>query len=224
MPALPNVPGVLKFRVTWNVEGDSSAETIHYVTYTGGPPSSAQCVTMGNAFVAAVNSTALAVMSDSSSCGNCQVTDLASSTGGQGTSTTAGTVGTRGTALLPAGAAVLVNHQIARRYRGGKPRSYMPWGISSDLQTTGLWTTGAVTAFNAAWAALVAAVLAGGSGCTLTAFANVSYYSGFTARENMGTGRWRNVPNVRATALVNAFSGSSVSTHVGSQRRRNRKA
>jgi hypothetical protein len=223
MPPLANVPGVLKVRLTWEVDGDTTAETIHHVSYTGGPPTSAQCVTMANSILTACNSDFVALMSDDTLVESVQITDLTSATAGQGTSTGSGTVGTRGTALLSPGTAALVNHSISRRYRGGKPRTYFPFGVSGDVTTVGVWSGAFITAVNAAYATWQSAVVGSGAGCTLTGFVNVSYYSGFTAVKE-SSGRYRNVPNPRSTPLVDPFTGSALATHIGSQRRRNRKA
>jgi hypothetical protein len=224
MPALPNVPNVLKVILHYSDEGDPKAETVHHVQYSGGPPSAANCTTMANSILASAGTNFAALMADSVSVTSVQITDLTTPTTAQAVSTGSATTGTRGTTLLPPSAAALVNHTINRRYRGGKPRSYFPFGISSDIQTTGLWTSAFLTAVNSGYSAWQSAVLGEGAGCTLTAFVNVSYYSGFTAVENTMTGRWRNVPKLRATPLVDTITGSATATKIGSQRRRNKDA
>lgn len=200
------------------------AETIHHVAYSGGPPSVANALSMANSILAAAGTNFAALMGDSVSVTTVQVTDLSSASGAQAVSTGAATPGTRGTTLLAPGTAAVSTSSIIRRYRGGKPRSYFPFGIASDVATTGLWTSGFVTAVNAAVAAWRTAVLGAGAGCTIVQFINVSYYSGFTAMENPATGRWRNVPKVRATALTDSLSAGVCQQKIGSQRRRNRKA
>jgi hypothetical protein len=224
MPALPNVPAVLKVRLNWTVDGDAHAETIHHLSYTGGPPTSANAVTMANSILASTGTAFAALMQDMVAVAACQITDLSTMTAAQGLSTGAAVVGTRGTTMLAPGSAALVNHTVNRRYRGGKPRNYFPFGISSDVATTGLWAAAFVTAVNTAVNTWKAAVLGDGAGCVLANFVNVSYYNGFTAVENTITGRWRNVPKPRTNATVDIITGSTCAGHIGSQRRRNREA
>jgi hypothetical protein len=47
--------------------------------------------------------------------------------------------GTYPTTMMTAESAVLINHTIARRYRGGKPRNYLPLGTSSQLNNPVQW-------------------------------------------------------------------------------------
>jgi hypothetical protein len=224
MPALPNVPGVLKYVLEFNVEADARAQCVHHFSYTGGPPSGANLVAMANSAIAAANSNYIGIMGDSVSIGGCIITDLTSATSATGVGTTAGSAGTRGTTLLAPGTAVVVAHTIARRYRGGHPRSYFPFGISTDILTTGLWASGFITSVQADFAAWVTAVLASGAGCTVAQLVNVSYYAGFISSQNPVTGRWRNIPRTRVTPVVDTVTGSVARTKIGSQRRRNRDA
>lgn len=223
MPALPVVPQVLKFRINWGVDGDTLAETIHYFHYTGGPPSPANCATMAATAVSAGDSQFAAYCATTTGMNNCEVTDLTSATSSQGVGGSPW-VGTEGSERLSPGTAVLVNHLISRRYRGGKPRSYLPLGTASDVDTTGLWKSASAGNFETQWGAWVAAIKAGGAGCVIDNIVNVSYYHGFTVVTSPTTGRSRNVPTLRAAPLVDVINGHTVPLQIASQRRRNRDA
>jgi hypothetical protein len=223
MGELPAVPNVLKVNAHWGIEGDLLGQTIHYFRYTGGPPSPANCATMADAFVTDFAIEFAALCSNFVGMLEAVVTDLSSDTASQGAGGTPW-VGTRGTELTPPGAAVVVAHTIGRRYRGGKPRTYLPAGVSSDIATTGLWTTGFVAAVDAAWGAAIAGFLTAGAGCTLDNIVNVSYYKGFTVVTSPTTGRSRNVPTKRASPVVDNILGHITNRQIGSQRRRNKDA
>jgi hypothetical protein len=155
---------------------------------------------------------------------SCMVTDLTTPASGQGSGGSAW-VGSGGTALLAPGTAALVNHQISRRYRGGKPRTYLPLGVSSDVNTSGLWTTAFVAAVEAAYGVYVVDCLGSGIGCSLDKFVNVSYYEPpNVVITNPVTGRVRNQSTRRATPLIDVINSDTVAQKIASQRRRNRDA
>jgi hypothetical protein len=101
---------------------------------------------------------------------------------------------------------VLVKHVIARRYRGGHPRTYLPPAPTSELLTTSLWAPGLVTAIQTGWNTFVGAILSATyTGTTMASYINVSYRSG-------------NAP--RVTPVVDLITGSIVEQMVATQRRR----
>lgn len=224
MPELPSPGEVLKVNLHWGIEGDSKAQTVHYFRYSGA------------AGAGDVESFAAALLSDGESsfqslCGNytgmvsAMVTDLESTSGVQ---VTGGTpwMGTRGTSLVPPGAATVVSHSIARRYRGGKPRSYLPLGISTDIATTGLWSTAFAETADGAWGGWIASLTTTYGALSVNALVNVSYYSGYewVNRGTSGAPKWVRVPTVRATPVVDAITGHTVNRVIGTQKRRNREA
>ena len=223
MPALPDVPQVLKIQLHWTVEGDPLAMTVMHYHYTGGPPSPANCATMGGNFVSNAASAFSSIVHTAVGITKAMVTDLSSPTASQGEGGSPWG-GSQGGSALPPGAAAVANYLIARRYRGGKPRNYFPLGGATDLDTTGLWLAASVTAWEAALVSFLTSNLSAGAGCTLDRHVNVSYYHGSTVVTNPITGRARNVPTLRPSPLVDTINGSSIAPFVGSQRRRNRDA
>lgn len=121
--------------------------------------------------------------------------------------------------------AVVIKDEIARRYRGGKPKTFLP-GHNNGVQADGSHiTSDAASALGTAWTAFNTAIAAisvveGGTTITCNGMVNVSMYEGFTAIENTITGRWRNVPKYRTTPLVDLIESFTVDTLLGSQRRR----
>ena len=127
---------------------------------------------------------------------------------------------------LPNGAAVaaLINFKVARRYRGGKPRIYAPWFVSSDLTPGRLtWTEAALSAGTAGWAAFTSVLLNDAPAAMgVLEHVNVSYYEGFEVVVDERTGRSRNVSQLRAAGpAVDVVTGFSINPKPGSQRGRN---
>lgn len=222
MPAMQPVPEVLKFRIVWTVDGDPAAMTGHYFKYSGGPPSGTDCATMGSAAVSAGHTRFGPYALDTVGMAECEVTDLTSPTSAQGTGGTAW-AGSQ-TSMTPPGAAVLVNHAIARRYRGGKPRTYLPLGYSEVITSDGFWSNALVSGVDTAWGEWVADVIAASSGCSLTNIVNVSYFDGFTNVPYGSPTKYRRVPTPRIPPVVDVITAHTTSKVIASQRRRNRDA
>src|SRR5262245_23053982 len=107
--------------------------------------------------------------------------DLASDMGQQGNAVV-NHVGTRAGALIPVNVACVLSWHIARRYRGGHPRSYAPFGVGADVSAGHLWNTGAQQAFQSganAFLTAMNAITIGGSSYFLI---NVSYHTAHALR------------------------------------------
>jgi hypothetical protein len=220
MPALPSPGSVVKITLDWGVEADTLAQTVHYFSYSGGPPSAATCSAIASDAVAGAATHFQSLCSNFVGMISATVRDLSSSMGNEATAGTAWS-GTRGTDLTPPSAAMVVSHSISRHYRGGHPRTYLPLGVAADIATTGLWSTGLTAAADTAWGDWVAGLI-GTHG--LTQLVNVSYYGPPNRIITSSTGRVRTVSTVRATPLVDNVTGHVARRQIGSQRRRNRDA
>jgi hypothetical protein len=209
MAPLPPVANVIKYSQSWHIQGNLTAETILHFSYTGGPPSTSACQALAADIQAAAVTNLKASMSTVIQLGLGTVLDLNSSSGaeGQGGSVTSGTLATLSN---PASTCVVMNHQIARRYRGGKPRSYLPFGTASQVNTLGTWTPAFVTSTTTAWENFITTAIAAASGgTTLAEFVNVSYHSNKA---------------VRPTPVVDPIVASLARQRIGTQRRRNKTA
>lgn len=222
MPPLPAIPNTLMVRHFFSVGTDLSVATRLFYTYTGTAPSDSVCGTIASDIYTALATNLPAVMHGDNDITGVSVQDLTSALGGFGEHL-AVTPGTEGGQPLAAGTAVLLNMKIARRYRGGKPRTYWPLGTANDLTTPSAWAASSVTAFHTALAQVIDDTIAiSTGGTTINTLVNVSYYSGFTAVTNPITGRTRDVPKVRTAAITpDPFIGISVNPKPASQRRRN---
>jgi hypothetical protein len=131
--------------------------------------------------------------------------------------------GSRSGAEVPQQIATNVEFKLTQRYRGGKPRMYLPPGIASDVVNDDTWSDDFVSAVDSGIAAFFAAVtaLSVGSMSTLTHIV-LSYYHLF---DNVAdtSGRMRAVPRYRPDspgALVLNVSGYATKSLLSSQRRR----
>jgi hypothetical protein len=150
---------------------------------------------------------------------NIAVTDLNSASGPQ-VSVPQNVVGIESGTELPVNDAVLINHRIARRYRGGKPKSFLPLGSAADVLQGKTWTSTFVTNVQNAWHTFIQAVPTMSPNLGTLSFVNVSYYSGAT--EITDPPKWHDawVPTLRTGAVVDPITSSVVSANISTQRRR----
>jgi hypothetical protein len=221
VPALPDVPKVLKLALVHLYGANLDVVTRHYIAYSGSAPSDADL----NAFCEAVRNNwdedVKPLCSDDVELKLVEATDLTTVTSAIGSFATS-VEGTRTGTPIPAASCVVQSYEIARRYRGGHPRGYWPCGVNTDLAGSLEWSSDAIADFQPGLDAYFADALAsgwGGAG-TLT-HVNVSYYEGFTVVTDPITGRARNVPTPRDTPVIDTISSTIVRARVGSQRRRN---
>jgi hypothetical protein len=220
MPALPNVPNVLRMEMQHTVGTDLDVLTRTFWLYSGSAPSNSGLVSMATALATSWGTVWKPLAGTSITLTNIALVDLTTTSSSEG-SHAASIAGTRTGGAMPAGATVLVNYLLARRYRGGKPRSYFPYGVDSDLLNAQQWSstfTGLVNTALASWDTDVAA--AAPSGTTIANQVNVSYYHGFSSVQDPVTLRWRNIPTPRASVLIDNIVSQSCNAKIGSQRKR----
>lgn len=222
MPALVDQPNVMRVRTTWELGADLNVASQMHFLWSGTTPDNASCASLATSAHASAVTNLVPLLGTESSLRSVEFTDLSTPSSGTGEHI-ALTTGTRSGSDIPAGSCVLMNIQIPRRYRGGKPRVYWPLGTASDMDTPTNWLSGSVTAFLAGIAQYIDDIIAlTHSGTIMGSLVNISYYSGFTAVLNPITGRTRDVPTPRTVAITpDVFTGISVNERVGSQRRRN---
>lgn len=220
MPALPNVPKVLLVKMFITDGADVNSMTRFHVSYTGTAPTNAQLITYCGSLATAWGADLSPLCPSTIALNEISCTDLSSPTAGVGSSSFTD-AGTRTGAPLPAGAAVIANYLIGRRYRGGQPKGYWPFGVAADLATQQNWTSGFLTSMASGLGAFFTSVAGSGwTGAGTLGTVNVSYYSGFT-NHTYPSGRTRPIPTPRGTPLVDTINGISINPKVGSQRRRN---
>lgn len=219
MPALPNVPAVIRNILRFTVSNDGQALIRFFLKYSGTPPSNAQLATFAAGLATAYNSDLVPQAGEGVILESVTSTDLTSSTSGEGTAA-AGYDGTRGPSNLPASTCALESLEVDRRYRGGHPRIYWPFGIDSDLADAQHWETafidGLATALGSFYTTVGGLTWTGG---TIVDQVNVSFYDGFTVHTGV-TGRARNVPTPRGSAVIDPVVSSLVRQGIAEQRRR----
>jgi hypothetical protein len=209
----------VRVRVIWNIGGIGEGGVRFYLSYSGSAPSGANCVTLAGDIDVAWANHCSALTSSYFSVNEIDVLDIASNSGQSGQWTGTQT-GTRTGNTLPVQVCTNVEYGIGRRYRGGKPRGFYPFGTDSDHTSEAVWSGTFLTAVNTGIAAFFSTIegLSVGSMGTLQ-HVNLSYYSGFTNHTNP-SGRSRAVPTYRAAALLDTITGYSAKGVMGSQRRR----
>jgi hypothetical protein len=219
----PPVPAVIKLSMKFTTSQNLDIVVNTHWQYSGTAPGptglNAFLTTVATAFT---NSMQAAVPTNVTHVQD-TATDLTSTAAGQAVQTHT-QVGSRTGGVLPISTAALFNGKIARRYRGGKPRNYWPFGTDTDLADSAHWTSTAQGAFNTAMAGFNTALAGSAAGpASITTNVNVSYYEGHFAVQNGVTKRWRNVPTLGPSPAyphVDAFTSYTCNIVLGSQRRR----
>ena len=219
MPALPSPGQVIRVELRNELQSPTTAGSRFFLSYTGNAPSATQLGSLAsNINLGWVGSLAPHVaVSDSLISVVC--TDLSAATGASGEDTTV-TPGQAPGAAPPSDACVILNHHITRRYRGGQPKTFLRMGMDSDLTSETQWSSASQAAFLSAWESFIAGILSSSSsGIALSNIVNISYYSGFTPFLTP-SGRYRNIPKLRQSPMVDNIVSTSVNPTIGSQRRR----
>jgi hypothetical protein len=208
-------------QLLWSDASDADVRTTWFFRYSGGSPTSTDCNNLAADIYGVISSLAPLWGADTDLTG-VEVTDLSSASGGQGIhSQVSG--GTRTGGPLSGGTCLVIGFVITRRYRGGKPRSYLPWLTSTDLSSRQQWQGTTLTLVDSDLAGAFASIIGLNSGTTtITDHVNVSYYSGFTVYNPGGGRRARNIPTLRTVPVVDVITSFSARSSPGSQRRRNR--
>jgi hypothetical protein len=190
-----------------------------YLSYSGSAPTAGNCATLASDVSSAWGTNLKGDCQDDVSLTEVDVLDIATDSGLSGQWT--GTVtGTNGSTLTPINCAINVEYGISRRYRGGKPRCFLPPAGNSELDGANRWSSGFLATVTSDIEAFFTAVqaLSIGSMGTLV-HVSLSYYKGFTNITN-SSGRERAVPTYRGTALLDTVTGYFPKAVIGSQRRR----
>lgn len=215
---LPDRP-CMRVRAIWNEGASGEGGIRFYLAYAGSAPTGANCTTLASDIAGILGTDLWGLFASDVVLNEVDVLDIATDSGlsGQWTGTTPG--GASGT-TEPWQCALNVEYGIARRYRGGKPRTFLPPPPEGNRADPAHWTGAEVTAVNSAMTTTFAAIqaLSVGAVGALTHI-NLSYYKGFTNIAN-SSGRERAVPTYRAAALSDVITGYFTKATIGSQKRR----
>jgi hypothetical protein len=215
---LPDVP-CLRVRMTGTDNAGNDWGTRFYLSYAGSAPTGANCTTLASDIAGAFATDLAALVVTGTYLTEVDVLDIATDSGLSG-QWTGSDEGSRSGNSNPAQVCFNVEYGIARRYRGGKPRSFWPFGSSTDQLNQSMWESATVTAVNSGIEAFFTAVQALSVGAVgALSHVNLSYYKGFTNITN-SSGRERAVPTYRDTALHDTVTGYFAKQVMGSQKRR----
>lgn len=220
MPTPPTVDKCVRIDMHHTQGDDPSLSNRTYWLYTGSNPTVSNMNDLAG-FVEGFWATNFAPLCDTQThLVEIVCTDLTSPTASRGT-WVGSTAGTRGGTYMPVNDCALLNFVISRRYRGGKPRIYAPWGVQGDLVDNQHWSSTFVGTVQSEYTAFHGTMIGQGFGsCAISEQVNVSFYSGFVAAENPVTKRYRNIPTYRDAAQVDQIGSWALNPIVGSQRRR----
>lgn len=220
MPALPAVPKVIKL-LLYNAALDASKLLINrlFVRYSGTAPTNSDLDTFTGDINTAYGTNLCPLEGAAYTYGGCSAEDLSSSTSAVSTNPDS-VVGTRSGNTLGGQVNTVISLEIARRYRGGHPRNYWPFGTDSDVNDELTWSSSYLTTVGAAFASFLTGLEAAGwSGAGTVEVVNVSFYDGFT-NHTYPSGRTRPIPTLRGTPLIDTVSSYIVRRSLGTQRRR----
>jgi hypothetical protein len=225
MPPLPAVNKVVKVDFIHQYGADNDVMSRMFFSYATTAPSNADLATWGAAIgLAWSDNCAALAAAEIVALSQTNLVDLTSDTSASAeVATNYG--GTRTGSSLTADSCAVVGYSMARRYRGGHPRGYWPFGVEGDLNSPGSWESGFVSAVSTGVNDMVTDIIAAAwAGAGAIHQVNVSYYTGFTVVISPTTGRARNLPTPRVTPLQNNIIDSVCRVRIGSQRRRLRTA
>lgn len=215
LPASPCVRARLIYDLTTTGEGGNRL----YFSYAGAAPTGANCTTLATDIASAWSAHIAALVQEDYILNEVDVLDIATDSGLSGQWTGADP-GTDTNPFIVDSVATNIEFDIARRYRGGKPRIFLPPPGTASLLDKGHWTPAFIAAANTAFAAFIAEIEALSIGAMGTLqHVNLSYYKGFTNVTN-SSGRTRAAPTYRPTALIDPVTGYSTKAVIGSQKRR----
>jgi len=220
MPALPPVPGVLKYRFVNTVGSDTNVSWHIFMKTTTSPTQAQASQAAADAHTAWVANIA-PLTGAQISLTEIVVTDLTSSSAEVGTWAGA-SPGTRtGSGPLSAPVSALINSTVHRRYRGGKPRAYIPCGLQGDMSTPQQWSSTFVAAVTNGWNAMAAQLATGLTWASPAAVTvNVAYFQGHEWKGVPPGPYWKVPLPFPGGPHVDVLTGAACNPLIGTQRRR----
>jgi hypothetical protein len=137
MPPLLPVPNVLKIEFLGTNQGKNWANVMH-AEWAGSSPFIADVLDVATQAYEAYESHFLPVIEENAVLQGCQVTDLSSNLGAQALYTESNAGGMTGP-TFSAQVACVISWHVARRYRGGHPRTYLPPPEQTQIFDTSHW-------------------------------------------------------------------------------------
>jgi hypothetical protein len=214
----------LRVHIKHTVGSDVDVLPGFYLGFSGGPPTAAELATFATGLFNEWVTLFAGLMNVAYFFTECIVQDISTATGAEGThAPTSAAAGTRAGTDLPASACLNLNFAVARRYRGGKPRVYLPYGTAADVASPQQWTSTFPPLVVTAWNNMITWCVGNPpTGLTNISQVSVSWYKNVVAyQKSNGETAYR--PNYQTpTAPVDQIAGVTYLPTFGSQRRRNK--
>jgi len=206
---LPDAPRCVKIRLIGQNNSVPWVNVMHMQWNNGGTiPTTGGLGTMATAIRTSWAANFAPLFCNTSSLTAVELTDVSSRTGNQSTDTTT-VLGTSIQPAAPLQTAAVISWTIARRYRGGHPRTYFA-GVDTSRYTLGrTWTAAAITAYSAAAQTLRSTINGLTADGNVWAMVNVSYYHTVG-----GLAAYKVPPD------IDVITGLKFHTRVDTQRRR----
>ncbi len=216
---LPTPTGVIQFKLQHSIASDANVYSRFCLHYSGTAPTTAALTTFCGIAGSVYGSSLSGLLNTGAELVAATAVDLANPDTPEGEAAI-GTAGTLPGVAVPDNVAFLLNFAVNRRYRGAKPKMFLPFGSDEYVSTPQSWTSDFVADVEGGWNAFIGD-LSGEveDGCTLGAQAAVSYYGPPTV-VNTGHGRNRYSSTLRDPPLVMSVTSVNGSPIFGSQRRR----
>ncbi len=220
MPPLPDVPHVIRCDLFYDDDENAKMLSRFFMGFTGAL-SQADCTTFAHTLGVSWNGHMASHTNTHTTMIGTEITDLGSLSSPQGFDSVQ-YPGTLAGDPTPAGVSLNINFKIARRYKGGKPKVFLPGRIAPNLSDDERWLPGPAGLTLTAWEAFMADNIASAPAAMgVLTHVNVSYFHGFTVVISPITGRARNVPTPRVAPVVDLVTAYTYDPRPGSQRRRN---
>lgn len=213
MPPLPAVPNVAKI-ISSSLMEDSPSENIFHMLWSGATPNAATLAAyLTDVWAPAWDIVFAAEAPSSAATVQHEAIDLTSAMGASAVVADT-TAGGRTGDFAPASAAVLASWEIDRRYRGGHPRTYFPFGTAGTYEGSSNrdWSAAFIADVQTKLNTFLASVQGHDiSGTEFSTLVNVSYYDKVITPTP---------PYRRVTPQVDTITSVIVRTRICSQRRR----
>jgi hypothetical protein len=211
MPPLPIASGGLRIILSGKYVAQNWANVM-YAHTTGLDPSEADLTTMATSLKTLWTTTLGTLSVNALTLTQVTVVDISSTSGLAGIWASTPVTGTIAGSASAAQIAGVISWKIARRYRGGHPRTYIPGIAQSSIlnhrEFTSGWVASAGTAANAWRGGINGMTFAS---MPLCAFVNFSFYSKTDVPAP---------PHLRAIPVMNPILTHKVGSRLDSQRRR----
>jgi|SRR5271165_612507 len=221
MPS-PPPPDVQTVRVRLDYDHDSGLKggNRFYLSFTGTRPDGSTADTLATTIQTAWSAQFQPLFNPVWQLVEVDVLDITDDMGASGF-WTGSDAGTNTGTPLPADACMNVEYDIARRYRGGKPRIYFPGATDGNQLNDTTWQSSFIADYAAAVPAFFSAIHSGAPGSMGDVnHISLSFYKGFTNETPTGK-RYYATPTYRTpNAISDPITGYAPKAEISSQRRR----